>query len=127
MNAKTYKLCTLATVFLLGALVAVSVAMEASIFLPLGGVVAALLLLRFCRRFTKETVADERTRLIYEKAAAIAFRVFSFGMAILALVVAMLRTRLPPEFSIVGQTAGYSVCVLMLIHLAFYYYYQHKL
>ena len=127
MSAKSYRFCTLVIVVALAALIAWSVVMEMPVFLPIGGVVIALLLIRLCRRFTREIMVDERIHQINEKAAAISYRIFSIAMAILGVGFITLRQSLPPAFSIVGETLVYSVCALMLIHLAFYYYYGHKL
>ena len=127
MSAGVFKLCKRIIVVAMALVVAMSIVRETSIFLPLGSVIVALLLLRLCRRFTKEIMMDERIRRIDEKAAALSYRAFSTAMAILALVFIMLRTNLPPEFSIIGTTMAYSVCALMLMHLAFYYYYEHRL
>lgn len=127
MSAKTYRFCTLVIVIALAALIAWAVAMEMPVFLPIGGVVVALLLLRVCRHFTKEIMMDERINRVNEKAAAISYRIFSIAMAIVGVGLIILRQSLPPLFSVVGETLVYSVCVLMLIHLTFYYYYGHKL
>ena len=127
MSARTYRLCTLVTVIALAALIAWSIVMEMPVFLPIGGVVVALLLIRLCRRFTRVIMVDERIRQVNEKAAAISYRIFSIAMAILGVGLIALRQSLPSTFSIVGETLVYSVCVLMLMHLTFYYYYGHKL
>ena len=127
MSAKTYRFCTLVIVIALAALIVWSIIMEMPVFLPIAGVVVALLLTRLCRRFTRDIMVDERLHRINEKAAAISYRVFSIAMAILGVGLMTLRQTLPPALSIVGEVLVYSVCVLMLIHLTFYYYYGHKL
>jgi uncharacterized membrane protein len=127
MSAKTYRFCTLLIVIALAAVIAWSVVMEMPVFLPIGGVVIALLLIRLCRRFTREIMVDERISRVNEKAAAISYRIFSIAMAILGVGLIVLRESLPPTFGVVGETLVYSVCVLMLIHLTFYYYYGHRL
>ena len=127
MSARTYRFCTLVIVIALAALIAWSILMEMPVFLPIGGVVVALLLIRLCRRFTRVIMVDERIRQVNEKAAAISYRIFSIAMAILGVGLIALRQSLPSTFSSVGETLVYSVCVLMLMHLTFYYYYGHKL
>ena len=127
MSAKAYRFCTLIIVIALAALIAWSVLTEMPLLLPIGGVVVALLLLRLCRRFTKEIMVDERMHKVNEKAAATSYRIFSIAMAILGVGLITFRQSLPPIFGIVGETLVYSVCVLMLIHLSFYYYYGNKL
>ncbi len=127
MSSKTYAMFTAVLSFLLAMFIAVSIIKQTSILLPLGGVIAAILLLRLCRRFVKEIMVDERTRRIDERASAASYRVFTIVMGILALVLIMLRTKLSFEYRIAAETIAYSVCALMLIHLAFRSYYRRKL
>ena len=72
-------------------------------------------------------MVDERTYQINEKAAAISYRIFSIAMAILGVGLIISRQSLPIEFTTIGETLVCSVCALMLIHMAFYYYYDHRL
>ena len=127
MSAKTNRLCSLVIVLALAAFIAWSIIMEMPVFVPIAGFVVALLLMRLCRRFTKEIMVDERMQKINEKASAISYRISSVLMAIIGLVFITMRNTLPSEFEIVGSTLAYSVCAIMLIHLAFYYYYKNKL
>ncbi len=127
MSARTNRLCSLVIVFALAVFIAWSVNMEMPIFVPIAGFVVALLLIRLCRRFTREIMVDERLQKINEKASAISYRISTIVMAIIGLVFITMRNTLPAELEIVGSTLAYSVCAIMLIHLAFYYYYNHKL
>ena len=127
MSAKTNRLCTFVIVMALGAFVAWSVIKEVPVYVIIAGVAIALLLVRVCRRYTKEIMVDERLQKINEKAAAISYRIFSIVMALLSVVFIAMKQNLPPEFNIVSATLAYSVCALMLIHLGFYYYYGKKL
>ncbi len=127
MSARTNRLCSLVIVFALAVFIAWSVNMEMPIFVPIAGFVVALLLIRLCRRFTREIMVDERLQKINEKASAISYRISTIVMAIIGLVFITMRNTLPSELEIVGATLAYSVCAIMLIHLAFYYYYNHKL
>ena len=127
MNAKTNRFCVSIIVVALAVLIAWSILMEMPVFLPISGVVVALLLIRLCRRFTREIMVDERTHQVNEKAAAISYRIFSIAMAILGVGLITLRQSLPATFITVGETLVYSVCALMLLHMVFYYYYEKKL
>ncbi len=127
MSARTNRLCSLVIVFALAVFIAWSVNMEMPIFVPIAGFVVALLLIRLCRRFTREIMVDERLQKINEKASAISYRISTILMAIIGLVFITMRNTLPSELEIVGATLAYSVCAVMLIHLAFYYYYNNKL
>ena len=127
MSAKTYTFFSRVIVVALAAFIACSVIIGMPVFVPIIGVVVALLLIRLCRRFTKEIMVDERLQTASEKAAAISYRVFSIVMAVLGLGFLTMKQTLPPEFSIIGETLVYSVCALMLLYMAFYYYYEKKL
>jgi uncharacterized membrane protein len=127
VSAKTNRLCTLSIVLALAAFIAWSVITEMPVFVPVSGFVIALLLLSLCRRFTKEIMVDERIQKINEKASATSYRISSILMAIIGVTFITMRQTLPYEFEIIGATLAYSVCTIMLIHLAFYYYYKNKL
>ncbi|MDD4876147.1 MAG: DUF2178 domain-containing protein [Dehalococcoidales bacterium] len=127
MSARTNKICSLVIGLALAVFMAWSIIMEMPIFMPITGFVVALLLMRLCRRFTKEIMADERVQKINDKASAISYRISSILMAIIGLIFITMRNTFPSEFEIVGSTLAYSVCASMLIHLAFYYYYKNKL
>ncbi|MFC1871509.1 DUF2178 domain-containing protein [Chloroflexota bacterium] len=127
MSAKTYTFFSRVIVVALAAFIASAVIIGMPVFVPIVGVIVALLLRRLCRRFTKEIMVDERLQTAGEKAAAISYRVFSIVMAVLGVGSLTMKEILPPEFSIIGQTLVYSVCALMLLYMAFYYYYEKKL
>ncbi len=127
MTARAYRFSTLTIVAALAAFISWSLARGMPVYFALGGVVAAMLLIRLCRRLTKEIMVDERIRRVNEKASAVSYRIFTVAAALLALVLLSIRATLPPTFSIVGQTLIYAACGLMLIHLAFYEYYGRKL
>jgi len=101
--------------------------MEMPVYVSTAGIVVALLLMSLCRRYTREIMVDERVQKINEKASAISYRISTILMAIIGIVFIALSNNLPSEFEIVGSTLAYSVCVIMLIHLAFYYYYKNRL
>ncbi len=127
MSARTNRICSLIIVLALAVFIAWAIIMEMPVFVPIAGFVVALLLVRLCRRFTTEIMVDERLQKINEKASAISYRISSILMAIVGIVFIAARNTLPSEFEIVGSTLAYSVCGIMLIHLAFYSYYKNKL
>ena len=127
MSARTNRICSLAVVLALAAFIGWSIVSEMPIFVPIAGFVVALLLIRLCRRLTKEIMGDERIQKINEKASAISYRISSILMAIVGIVFITMRNSLPSEYEIVGSTLAYSACAIMLIHLASYSYYKNKL
>lgn len=127
MSARTNRICTLVIVFTLAAFIAWSITREMPVFVPVGGFAVALLLIRLCRRFTREIMVDERLQTINEKASAMSYRVSSILLAIVSVSFISMRNTLPPGYEIIGSTMAYSACGIMLIHLAFYYYYKNRL
>ncbi len=127
MSAKTNRICSLIIVLALAAFIAWTIVKEMPIFVPIAGFVVAFLLMRLCRRLTREIMVDERLQKINEKASAMSYRISSILMAIVGIIFITMRNTLPYEFEIVGSTLAYSVCAIMLIHLAFYSYYKNKL
>src|SRR4030042_2268545 len=104
MSAKTNRICSLIIVLALAVFIAWAVIMEMPVFVPIAGFVVALLLVRLCRRFTREIMVDERLQKINEKASAISYRISSILMAIVGIVFIAVRNTLPSEFEIVGST-----------------------
>lgn len=127
MTARAYRWCALFIVVALAAFIGWSVVSGMPVYVAVGGVVVAMLLLRLCRRFTKEVMVDERVQRVNEKASAVSYRIFSIVVAILALVLISVGATVPGTFGTVGQTLAYAVCGLMVMHLAFYQYYARKL
>ena len=72
-------------------------------------------------------MVDERIQKINEKASATSYRISTILMAILGITFIAMKQTLSYEFEIVGVTLAYTVCAIMLVHLAFYYYYKSKL
>jgi uncharacterized membrane protein len=127
MTAATYRTLMRIIAFALAALIAVSIVRELPLFVPVLVIMVALLIAGILRRRVKEVMADERNLRIYEKATAASYRVYTIVAAALALVAMILRSSLPEWAFIAGQTLAYSICALMLIHLAFTGYYETKL
>jgi uncharacterized membrane protein len=127
MSAAAYGTLMRIIAFALAALIAVSIVLELPLFVPVLVIMVALLIAGILRRRVKEVMADERNLRIYEKATAASYRVYTIVAAVLALVAMILRSSLPEWAFIAGQTLAYSICALMLIHLAFTGYYETKL
>jgi len=127
MSSRTNRICSLVIVLALAAFIGWSIVTEMPIFVQIAGLVGAILLIRLCRRFTKEIMVDERIQKINEKASAVSYRISTILMAVVGMVFVTVRNSLPSEYHIVGSTLVYSACTIMLIHLAFYSYYKGKL
>ncbi len=127
MNAKTYSLLMRVIAVALAALIAASVVRALPLYVPLLAVMAVLVAAVIIRRQVKEVMSDERNRRIDEKATSASYRIFTILGAAFALVVLMLRNSLPSWAGVAGETVAYSVCGLMLLHLASSRFYSSKL
>ncbi len=127
MNARTYGTIMRVIAVTLAAAIAVSIVREMPPYVPLISVMVALAIASVCRRFVREIMTDERNHRIDEKAAALSYRVYVVVTAAFALVVMVFRTSLPSWAGIAGETMAYSICGLMLMHLATSKYYGAKL
>ena len=127
MSAKTYSIFMRVIVVALAAFIALSIVLELHLYFPLIGIMLALVIASILRRSVKEIMVDERNRRIYEKATAISYRIYTIVTAVFALTALMLRSSLPLWVSIAGETLAYSLCGLMLLHLASTKYYGRKL
>lgn len=127
MSAKTYRICTFAIGMGVAAIIAWSIIAEMPAYIPILGFVVGLLLVRVCRRYTVEIMEDERIRKINEKASSTSYRISTILLVALAIFFTAMRQVLPYEFEIAGITLSYAACVIMLLHLAYYYFYKSKL
>ena len=127
MKAKTYRNLMKVVAILVAAFIAVSIVREFPLYVPVISIVVSLLISNICRRFVKETMTDERSKRIDEKATAVTYRIYTVVTALFVLGVMMVRSRLPSWVGIAGETLAYSLCVLMLVHLFSYSYYARRL
>lgn len=77
-------------------------------------------------RATKEVMKDERTAFLFEKAAGATLRVTLPLAAAGSLVLLLLKDRISDDAAQLAYTLSYAVCILLLVHLAFYLYYGSK-
>ena len=127
MSSSTYSTIMRVIAFSLAMLIAVSIVAELPLYIPVLAIMIALVAAGILRRRVKDIMVDERNLRIYELATGMTYRVFTAAAAAISLVAMMLRSSLPEWAFIAAQILAYSVCVLMLIHLAFTSYYSKKL
>ena len=94
--------------------------------IPIVAIVLAIGASYFLRRGTKEVTKDERTALLYEKAAGATIRFCVPMAAVVSILLVALRERLSAEMAAAGYVLAYVVCALLLVHSAFYFYYNRK-
>jgi uncharacterized membrane protein len=93
---------------------------------PIIAIVLAVGLNYLLGRGTKEVTRDERTSLLYEKAAGATVRFCVPVAGVGAVIILALQDHLSAEIVSVAYTLAYTACVLLLVHLAFYTYYSRK-
>jgi uncharacterized membrane protein len=121
MTAKTYRLYVLAiTVVLVGLFIWV-VLTDNPVWIPFLAIVIAVILKMIGKHRTTETLVDERLKSISYRAISVSFRIFSIGTALFGLAFIIFKNSLPYEFGIIGATLAFSVCIMLIIYLSFYY------
>jgi uncharacterized membrane protein len=78
------------------------------------------------RKNTKKVIYDERTSLLYEKAAGTTMRICVPVAGAGAAIVLALQDHLPSETVTVAYTVAYATCAFLVVHLVFYSYYYRK-
>jgi uncharacterized membrane protein len=93
---------------------------------PLVAVVLAVGLTYVLRRRTKEVTKDERTALLYQKAAVATISICVPIIALVGIILFALRGRLSADMAAVGYVLAYVACGLLLVQSALYSYYGRK-
>ncbi len=127
MTARTYSIFMKVIAVALAALIAVGIILEWPLYIPVLGIMVALVVAGLLRRLVKEIMTDERSRRVDEKATALSYRIYIMVSAAVVLVALILRSSLPSWVGVAGETLAYSLCALMLVHFAAYTYYGRKL
>ena len=94
--------------------------------IPIVAVPLAIVLNYFLRRATKDVTRDERTTLLYEKAAGITIRICVPLVAVTGIILFILRKNLSTELASAGYVLADVACFILLVHLGFYSYYSRK-
>ncbi|MDD5312808.1 MAG: DUF2178 domain-containing protein [Dehalococcoidia bacterium] len=110
----------------LGIAVAIAIVTNTPI-IALAAVIAAIVLAFILERTNKEIVRDERIVQISWKAASAAFNTTLILAAVAALGTALFRSQLPENVAFAGTIMGYFICVALLLHMCFYFYFSRKL
>ena len=126
MTKRMYKTCTAVLSVALAIVVGWSVTAGNAV-VPIVAVAVAVGLAYLCRKATKEVTGDERTSRIYEKASAATMLFLVPAMGLTAVVLLSLKENLSVELVFLGEALGYSVCMLLVVHLARYSYFSRKL
>ena len=125
MKRKTLSVVTAAIAVVLAIVVGWSIVAR-NFIVPIIAIALSIGLSYFLRRRTKEVTRDERTSLLYEKAAGVTIRTCVPVAGVGAVIIIALQDHLPADMVSVAYTLAYTACVLLLVHLAFYSYYSRK-
>jgi len=125
MTSKTLRILTAVIAVALALVVGWSITVG-NFFVPIIAVVLAIGLSYLLRRRTKGVTKDERTALLYEKAAGATIRFCVPLVAFIGIILFVLRERLSPEMEAAGYVLAYVACGLLVVHSAFYSYYSRK-
>ena len=125
MTGKTLRTLTAIIAVVLALVVGWSI-IAGNFFVPIIAVVLAIGLSYFLRRRTKEVSKDERTALLYERAAGATIRFCVPLVAVVGIILFALRARFSPEMGAAGYVLAYVACGLLIVHSTFYSYYNRK-
>ncbi len=125
MTIKTLRTFTTIITMVLAIVVGWSI-IAGNFFVPLIAVLLAAGLGYLLRRRTKEVTSDERTALLYEKAAGATIRFCIPLVAIIGIILWVIRERLTPEMASAGYVLAYVACGFLLVHSALYSFYSRK-
>ncbi len=126
MNKAQYRKCRMAITAVVGILVGWSVAAEANVLIPLAGIGVAMALSYLLKRRVKEVMEDERSNLIAEKAARLAFGITMPLLAIASLVLILWGNRFSPDWKLAGTVLAYAACAQMIIFNITHLYQDRK-
>ena len=125
MRGRTFKISTL----LIAAALAVAIGwsiVARNFIVAIMAVVLALGASYLLRRATREVTQDERTTLLYEKAAGATIRLTLPIAAVASLILLALQDHVSDDVTLVAYVLAYTICALLLIHLGFYSYFNRK-
>jgi len=125
MTGKTLRIATAAIAVILAIVVSWSIVTR-NFIVPIIAIVLAIGFSYLLRRGTKEVTRDERTSLLYERAAGQTIRFCVPVAGVGAVIIIALQDHLSADMVSVAYTLAYTACVLLLVHLAFYSYYSRK-
>ncbi len=125
MSGKTLRRWTAIIAVVLAAVVAGSIIAN-NFIIPLAAVVVAMVLIYVLKRRVTEVTKDERTVLLYQKAATATISICVPIMALVGIILFALRERLSSEMAAAGYVLAYVACFLLLVHSALYSFYARK-
>lgn len=124
MTIKQFKYVRIAVVILLAIGVSQAITFR-QYYLAVAGMAVAMAVLTLLRRRVKEVLADERDYEIAGKAARAAMQIFSW-IAVLAMFYFLAYQDVNPLYGPISQIIAYSICGLLLLYNALFYFYNRR-
>ena len=125
MTEKTLKTATSTITAVLAIVVAGSI-VTGNYIVSIIGVVLALLLVSLLRSRTKEVTQDERTKALYNDAAGATLKLCAPIAGVGAVILIALQDQIASNIVSAAYGLAYGVCVLLVVHSAFYSYLSRK-
>lgn len=120
MKYATYRIWKLVVILVLYALVAWAT-VQGNVWIPLPAALAAVIILVIARRAVKETIVDERTFSIAERASRIAFQWGIIATILVGATLAALGQGDRPELSPPGFALLFTAGGMTVVYLIAYY------
>lgn len=121
---KTFKTIRVITAFLLAVVMAQAVILN-NYILAAVAVAAAIGVILISRKKVDEVLSDERDVQITGKSARLALSIFCVVGAVVTFIL-MAQRNSNYVFEVAGSTLAYSVCALLLLYSAIFYYYEKQ-
>jgi uncharacterized membrane protein len=122
LNFKQYKILRIIVAFSLGVIISQAVIFN-NYLLVIFFVAMAMVIILVARKQVKEILADERDYQIAGKAARYAMTIFSIA-AVVVMFFFVFQGETNPVYQAIGFTLSYSVCGLLLLNSAIFYYFN---
>jgi len=120
MDQKQFAIYAAVVCAIMGAVVGYGVS-KGNALLPVIAFSIGIVLIALGKRGVKEVMEDERTQRISEKASRKIYQVFVMGAALAGTTLIALNKHIE-----VGYTLAFSACVLLVLYLVLYSYYNRK-
>ena len=120
MDQKQFAIYAALVCAIMGAVVGYGVS-KGNALLPVIAFSIGIVLIALGKRGVKEVMEDERTQRISEKASRKIYQVFVMGAALAGTTLIALNKHIE-----VGYTLAFSACVLLVLYLVLYSYYNRK-
>ncbi len=124
MKRKTFKTILFGVSFLLAGSFSYGF-VAGNYVLPAAALAVAVLVIAASRRQVSEVMNDERDLQAMGNASRWAIAFYTIPGAAVSAVLMALR-RQDPVFEIIGSTIAYSVCVLLLLQVAFFKFFEKR-